>query len=55
MTARPPGGVALGLLADAGQLVLLWLMIPFGILLVGLPVVLVIRGLAELAQMLFGG
>jgi hypothetical protein len=54
MTATPTGGGALGLLADVGQLALVWLMIPFGILLVGLPVVLVIRGLAELGQLLFG-
>ena len=38
MTATPTGGGALGLLADVGQLALVWLMIPFGILLVGLPV-----------------
>lgn len=55
MTAPAAGFSPLQLLADVGQLALIWLMIPLGILLVGIPIVLVIRGLVELGEMLFGG
>lgn len=55
MTAAAGGAVVGQWLANAGQLALLWLAIPFAILLVGIPIVLVVRVVAELAAMLFGG
>lgn len=55
MTAASGGAIVGQWLADAGQLALLWLAVPFAILLVGIPIVLVVRIVAELAAMLFGG
>lgn len=55
MTSGTPGSTALRLLADGGQLALVWLMIPVAILLFGLPLVLAIRGLVEIGAALFGG
>jgi hypothetical protein len=55
VTARAAGHHARQLVADVVQLALIWLMIPLGILLVGIPIVLVIRGLVELGKMLFAG
>ncbi len=55
MTVTTAGDTSLRWLANGGQLVLLWLAIPFGILLVGLPLVLLIRGLLEIGEALFGG
>jgi hypothetical protein len=55
VTAPAAGWSPLQLLADLGQLALIWLMIPLGILLVGIPIVLVISGLVKIGEMLFGG
>ena len=52
---EPAGSAIVRWLATAGQLVLIWLMIPVAILLFGLPIALVLRALVEIAGRLFGG